>query len=109
MLEVYTDAMPCVVVLLARKRMNCWVPNVISYKSPLSACEKCGQWQHALGLLVLSLEMQHNHWLPNVISYISSKNAKEKRVGRIPPTAYCDATQKSATERYHRQIRHQRL
>ena len=40
--------------------------NVISYSAVFSACEKCLQWQQALGALAV---IQQTAVLPNVISY----------------------------------------
>ena len=41
------------------------LPNVSSYNAAISACEKCQQWQQALGLLEV---MQQTDVLPNFIS-----------------------------------------
>ena len=50
-------------------RNNDSLPDVISYSSVISACEKAEQWQNALGQLV---EMRHNDSLPDIISYNSA-------------------------------------
>merc|ERR1739841_325877 len=51
------------------------VPDVISYSAAISACEKGGQWQVALGLLAT---MQEAALVPNVISYSAAISACEK-------------------------------
>ena len=42
-----------------------WVLDVISYSAAISTCEKCEQWQQALGLVVA---MQKSDLVPDVIS-----------------------------------------
>ena len=42
------------------------LPDVISYRSAISASDQCEQWQQTLALLV---EMRHRELLPDVISY----------------------------------------
>ena len=49
-------------------------PNVISYSSATSACEKGQQWEQALSLLP---EMQSSRLEPDVISYSSAISACE--------------------------------
>ena len=56
-------------------RLYCLLHDVISYNSGNSACEKGGQWQHALGLFV---KMPHHNLLSNVFNYNSTISACEK-------------------------------
>ena len=57
---------------LVRKRHKDSLPDVISYRSAISASDQCEQWQQTLVLLV---EMRHNDLLPDVISYKSAISA----------------------------------
>ena len=48
------------------------VPDVSTYNAAMSACEKCEQWQQALGLLA---EMRSVSLLPNLITYSAAISA----------------------------------
>ena len=61
---------------LLRRMHRCGVaPDVVSYNSTISACEKAGQWERALELLS---EMQEHGLEPDVISYSATISACEK-------------------------------
>ena len=51
------------------------VPDVFAYNAAMSACEKCEQWQQALGLLA---ETRSANVLPNVITYNAAISACEE-------------------------------
>ncbi|CAK0875783.1 unnamed protein product, partial [Prorocentrum cordatum] len=67
-------------------------PNVLSYRSGISACEKCGQWQPALALLS---EMPEATLEPNVISLQSW----DQRVREGRAVAACAGTAERAAGR----------
>ena len=50
-------------------------PNVLSWSTAISACEKGKQWEGALGLLQ---EMVHQLLTPNVVSWSAAMSACEK-------------------------------
>ena len=54
---------------------RCVTPNVIMYNATISTCEKDGQWQQALELL---MEMPGRGVTPNVITYNPTISACEK-------------------------------
>ena len=51
------------------------VPNVITYFAAISACEKGGEWQQALGLLAVT---QTADLVPNIITYNAAISACAK-------------------------------
>ena len=51
-------------------RHTCLLPNVISYKCTISACEKVWQCQHALSLFAKTID-----FLPNAATYRSAISA----------------------------------
>ena len=61
--------------LLQEMTSNGIKPNVISYNTAISACEKGNQWEKALDLLQ---EMTSNGIKPDVISYNAAISACEK-------------------------------
>lgn len=53
--------------LLERMQVQRLQPNVVTYNSTISACEKAVEWQHAL-LLLSQVEMVH-HLRPTEVTY----------------------------------------
>ena len=55
------------------------IPDVVSYSTAISACEKGKRWQEALQLLLEMLqEMLHRSLTPNVVSHSAAISACEK-------------------------------
>ena len=83
-------------------------PNVISYNSAISACEKGQQWEQALRLL---LEMRSSRLEPNVISYNSAISACSKGQQWEQALIFVarDAELPARAERDQLQLRDQRL
>ncbi len=83
-------------------------PNVISYNSAISACEKGQQWEQALRLL---LEMRSSRLEPNVMSYNSAISACEKGQQWEQALIFVarDAELPARAERDQLQLRDQRL
>ena len=61
--------------LLPETRSSQLEPDVISYNSAISACEKGQQWQQAL---MLFSEMGQQHVVPNVVTHNAAISACEK-------------------------------
>ena len=60
-------------ILFAKLRVADIAPNVISHNAAISACEKGGQWQHAMSLFEAIIEADRD-----VISYSATMNACQR-------------------------------
>ena len=101
-------------------RHNDLLPDIISYSSGISGCEKCRQRQHALGLLEGPWQ---NDLQPNVISYSSAISAcgkgeqwqhalvllQEMRHNGLPPDVISNSAAISAREKVGNGSVHTRL
>lgn len=65
-------------VLFAAMPLAEILPDVISYNAAISACEKGGQWQHALTLLSNLQEIWEVSW----ICFLSESQVSTSQVGR---------------------------